>query len=1069
MHANGDAAALAYPGHHEIGVRRPGQSVPGALTPPMPLHEAAPCRSLGSFGVGVPPAHEAYRSSSPCGQTAYNGAVMPPARSSSAPRVLPAAAVGPQVWQWPGTPSSPCPGGGGGGGSYCASPSVPNSLPVNSPLPLGQPRAPSLARVRPASGASPGPPGPGPYAQASQGHSIPCLSPQPPPKHSARAHSADAKVDAGAVAGASLAQASAALEGAEETRTLRQSRLATQMKGQLRIRRGPGAASALFGPPLPGTLAPNQLQAQRDAHGGEQGGLRIDPHHWWQEEASQPGPVTQEVMMSVVRSLAADPATPLPPSFVGRVLSEAEEVLERSRHEPVARLELPRGRGGGPMGEPSPARLVVVGDTHGQLQDVLWIFFKHGLPSSSVGYLFNGDIADRGARALEIFTLVLGFMVACPGSMHVNRGNHEDEMLNHGPVGGFYDECLAKHGRGAGGRIFEQMRRIYALLPLAAVIGQSVFVVHGGLSRIPNFLGVLESVHRRRPTIPTDSHDARDVAMSDALWSDPCDTPGLSPSGRGGNTIKFGPDVTQNFLRESGLSLVVRSHEVPQSLDGVASTHGNRLLTVFSASNYCGSTGNQGAVLVFYEGAAGRLSFDVSRHFAPDLESGTFASLGPDAWQPGGSRPLRDAEHERAARRIEVAAVQRAMQRDPTNLRLHRDVLGQVARLVVEHKAALWTFFFRMDTEKNGFIDSRAWLAGCNAVLGGDLPWALLQRTLVPEETASSQVDYFAFLQRFRIGLIGDEVSDRWAEALLSRVYSRMLFHDMPLQQLLRHFDRDGDGTVTVAELRHAFAALDVGVTEHQAGALMRTISAHASRGSRDPGGGVDVTSFLSRFEMVYRPMSDRQDVPAWVEGALRRLGRHIWAGTGAGSEGGAPEERARAFFEASDTDGSGFLSYQEFAVAVGGLISQCSTAGLPFELSSPQLAELARWVDLSGEGRISYLEFLASFVPSDLVAGGTFSVDIMEHICTAVWANKPALTSACLLIDSQHTGEVTRQQLTEALRAMNLALDQDSPPITDEQIQVLMDHTRFDAGTGHIRYRHFLDSFQVFDTANQQ
>merc|ERR1719223_400150 len=183
-------------------------------------------------------------------------------------------------------------------------------------------------------------------------------------------------------------------------------------------------------------------------------------------------------MLSVVRSLAIEPVTPLPASFVGRVLSEAELVLEQSRHEPVARLDLPRVTGAiGPGGEPSPPRLVVVGDTHGQLQDVLWIFYKHGLPSPCVRYLFNGDIADRGARALEIFALVLGFMVACPGSMHVNRGNHEDEMLNHGPVGGFYDECLAKHGRGAGGRIFEQMRRIYALLPLAAVVGRSVFVV----------------------------------------------------------------------------------------------------------------------------------------------------------------------------------------------------------------------------------------------------------------------------------------------------------------------------------------------------------------------------------------------------------------------------------------------------------------------------------------------------------------------------------------------------------------------------------------------------------------
>merc|ERR1719409_1249399 len=98
-------------------------------------------------------------------------------------------------------------------------------------------------------------------------------------------------------------------------------------------------------------------------------------------------------------------------------------------------------------------------------------------------YLFNGDVADRGEFGIEIFILVLGFMAACPEIMHMNRGNHEDEMMNHGPVGGFYDECLQKYGRATGCKIFEQMRGIYALLPIASVISKAVFVVHGGLSR----------------------------------------------------------------------------------------------------------------------------------------------------------------------------------------------------------------------------------------------------------------------------------------------------------------------------------------------------------------------------------------------------------------------------------------------------------------------------------------------------------------------------------------------------------------------------------------------------------
>ena len=62
-------------------------------------------------------------------------------------------------------------------------------------------------------------------------------------------------------------------------------------------------------------------------------------------------------------------------------------------------------------------RLLVCGDTHGQLQDVLVIFEEHGLPAPGNAYLFNGDIADRGRNATEIFVLLLAFKLACPDIM----------------------------------------------------------------------------------------------------------------------------------------------------------------------------------------------------------------------------------------------------------------------------------------------------------------------------------------------------------------------------------------------------------------------------------------------------------------------------------------------------------------------------------------------------------------------------------------------------------------------------------------------------------------------------
>eukprot|EP00971_Amphidinium_carterae_P285017 5658107-Amphidinium_carterae.1 len=168
-------------------------------------------------------------------------------------------------------------------------------------------------------------------------------------------------------------------------------------------------------------------------------------------------------MRCAVQSLSRDPSSPLPATFVGRVLSSAAERLKAQRHSAVARVNV----------DETKQRLVVLGDMHGQLEDMLWIFLKHGLPNPSVFYLFNGDIVDRGCFALEVFTLALGFLVAWPASVFINRGSHEDENLNHGPVGGLYDECRLKYGTRIGGLLYEQVLEIYSLLPLASVINGS--------------------------------------------------------------------------------------------------------------------------------------------------------------------------------------------------------------------------------------------------------------------------------------------------------------------------------------------------------------------------------------------------------------------------------------------------------------------------------------------------------------------------------------------------------------------------------------------------------------------
>lgn len=55
--------------------------------------------------------------------------------------------------------------------------------------------------------------------------------------------------------------------------------------------------------------------------------------------------------------------------------------------------------------------------------------------------------------------------------------------------------------------------------------------------------------------------------------------------------------MSAKFLDENGLKYLVRSHEVKN--DGYAYQKGGRVITVFSAPNYCDQMANKGAFIRF--------------------------------------------------------------------------------------------------------------------------------------------------------------------------------------------------------------------------------------------------------------------------------------------------------------------------------------------------------------------------------------------------------------------------------------------------------------------------------------
>lgn len=250
---------------------------------------------------------------------------------------------------------------------------------------------------------------------------------------------------------------------------------------------------------------------------------------------------------------------------------------------------------------PEDVKLTVCGDTHGQYFDLMELFRLNGTPSDKHWYLFNGDFVDRGSWSCEIALLLYANKWLRPKNFFLNRGNHETDDMN--KVYGFEGECKAKYNE----RIFKLFSESFSALPLATLVGEKYFVLHGGLFSDDNVtLDDIRKLDRHRQKQPGQAG-----LMMEMLWTDPQTEPGRGPSKRGVG-MQFGPDITKRFCEKNGLEAIIRSHEV--RMEGYEEEHDGKCITgkiflgtlidllanfesVFSAPKYCDMTENKGAYI----------------------------------------------------------------------------------------------------------------------------------------------------------------------------------------------------------------------------------------------------------------------------------------------------------------------------------------------------------------------------------------------------------------------------------------------------------------------------------------
>jgi serine/threonine-protein phosphatase PP1 catalytic subunit len=228
--------------------------------------------------------------------------------------------------------------------------------------------------------------------------------------------------------------------------------------------------------------------------------------------------------------------------------------------------------------------LYIFGDIHGQYCDLLRFIEIIGLPPKSK-FLFLGDYVDRGDNSIEVITLLFSLKIKFPNQIYLLRGNHECSSVN--DMYGFKDECIERY-KGQGEYIWMEINKTLRMLPVCALVNKKIFCTHAGISPQLESLSQINKLNRN-VEIPEKG------ILCDLTWSDPKKQRNKWVESDRGVSYTFNEDAVDQFIKKMNIDLIVRAHQVVD--EGHQFFNGQKLVTVFSAPNYCGQVGNQASVM----------------------------------------------------------------------------------------------------------------------------------------------------------------------------------------------------------------------------------------------------------------------------------------------------------------------------------------------------------------------------------------------------------------------------------------------------------------------------------------
>ncbi|KAK6492657.1 serine/threonine-protein phosphatase with EF-hands 2-like [Huso huso] len=542
--------------------------------------------------------------------------------------------------------------------------------------------------------------------------------------------------------------------------------------------------------------------------------------------------------------------------------------------------------------------ITICGDLHGQLDDLLLIFYKNGLPSVEKPYIFNGDYVDRGKNSIEILLILFAFLLVYPNEVHMNRGNHEDYIVN--LRYGFTKEVMQKykmHGR----KIHKLLQIVFSWMPLATVIDQKVLITHGGISDTTD-LDIIAKVDRHkyvsvlRPPkkkkrhnmaealsirggltsegdIQTTNMDSRPSLRRLSLTSTPCYSPG---------TRKRSPHDISKKVRRS----VEEELEKCRRQVGFSEPYEDGKFSLsFSESD------SESFEVCESDNAEWKQIVDIlwsdpmhQEGCVPNAVRGGGCYYGPDVTEKVLSRHniqllIRSHEckqdgyefcHNRKVLTIFSASnyyelgsnrgayvklgpdliphlVQYQVSRTTRKLtmkqrvsRVERSALRALREQLFSHKSDLISVFEKYDKNKTGRISLNDWATVVESVLHLGLPWRVLRSQLV-QSAPEGLLEYHAWFDDLAIE---QPTTEHVHQSLLETLYRNR----SNLETIFRIIDSDNSGLVSFEEFCQTWkllsSHLNMEISNEAISDLARSIDFNKD-------GSIDINEFLEAFRLV--------------------------------------------------------------------------------------------------------------------------------------------------------------------------------------------------------------------------